>query len=40
VVGKITGRSLPWAGLRQLLLGGLAVVITYTVGTLIGSRHA
>lgn len=37
-VGKITGRSLPQAGLRQLLLGGLAIAITYIVGTLIGSH--
>ena len=37
-VGKITGRPLPHAGLRQLLLGGLAISITYIVGTLIGSH--
>jgi len=37
-VGKITGRPLPQAGLRQLLLGGLAIAITYIVGTLIGSH--
>ena len=39
VVGRLTGRSLLHSGLRQLLLGGVAVAVTYGVGTLIGSGH-
>jgi VIT1/CCC1 family predicted Fe2+/Mn2+ transporter len=35
-VGRLTGRPLWRAGLRQLALGALAVVITYGVGHLIG----
>lgn len=37
VVGRLTGRSLAWAGVRQLLLGALAVVVTFGVGQLIGT---
>jgi VIT1/CCC1 family predicted Fe2+/Mn2+ transporter len=37
-VGKLTGRSLVRSGLRQLLLGGLAIAITFAVGSLIGSQ--
>jgi vacuolar iron transporter family protein len=37
VVGMLTGRSRPKSGLRQLLLGTLAVVVTYFVGLLIGA---
>ncbi len=37
VVGRLTGRSLVRAGLRQLLLGGLAVAVTYGVGRIIGA---
>jgi len=40
VVGKITGRPVLWSGLRQLLLGGLAVAVTFGVGYLIGSHSA
>jgi VIT1/CCC1 family predicted Fe2+/Mn2+ transporter len=36
-VGRLTGRPVPWSGLRQLLLGGVAIAVTYAVGTLIGS---
>ncbi len=36
-VGRLTGRPLVRSGLRQLALGGLAVVVTYGVGLLIGS---
>ncbi|WP_353649289.1 VIT1/CCC1 transporter family protein [Nakamurella sp. A5-74] len=36
VVGRLTGRSLLRAGVRQLLLGALAVVVTFGVGQLIG----
>jgi len=35
-VGRLTGRPLLGAGLRQLLLGGVAV--TFGVGSLIGSN--
>ena len=36
-VGRLTGRPLIRAGLRQLALGGLAVAVTYLVGNLIGA---
>ena len=39
VVGRLTGRPLLRSGLRQLALGGLAVAVTYAVGSLIGSGH-
>ena len=39
VVGRLTGRPVLRSGLRQVLLGALAVSITYGVGTLIG-HHA
>jgi vacuolar iron transporter family protein len=39
-VGKLTGRSIVHAGLRQLALGGLAIAVTFTVGSLIGSHPA
>jgi VIT1/CCC1 family predicted Fe2+/Mn2+ transporter len=39
-VGKITGRPILRSGLRQLLLGGLAVAVTFGVGHLIGSHSA
>jgi vacuolar iron transporter family protein len=39
VVGKLTGRSLLRSGLRQLLLGGVAVAVTFAVGSLIGGGH-
>jgi VIT1/CCC1 family predicted Fe2+/Mn2+ transporter len=38
VVGRLTGRPVLRAGLRQLALGCLAVAVTYTVGSLIGSH--
>jgi VIT1/CCC1 family predicted Fe2+/Mn2+ transporter len=37
-VGRITGRPLLRSGLRQLALGGVAVAVTYGVGTLIGAQ--
>jgi VIT1/CCC1 family predicted Fe2+/Mn2+ transporter len=40
VVGRLTGRSLLRAGIRQLLLGALAVVVTFGVGQLIGTSVA
>jgi VIT1/CCC1 family predicted Fe2+/Mn2+ transporter len=38
VVGRLTGR--PWlrSGLRQLVLGGVAVAVTFAVGSLIGGQ--
>ena len=37
-VGRLTGRPLVRSGLRQLILGALAIAVTYGVGTLIGSH--
>src|ERR1700691_2807836 len=39
VVGKLTGRSVLRSGLRQLALGGVAVAVTFAVGSLIGGGH-
>jgi vacuolar iron transporter family protein len=36
-VGRLTGRSVLGSGLRQLLLGAVAIGVTYGVGSLIGS---
>ena len=38
VVGRLTGRPALHSGLRQLALGGLAVAVTYLVGSLIGGH--
>jgi VIT1/CCC1 family predicted Fe2+/Mn2+ transporter len=38
IVGRLTGRSILASGLRQLALGGLAIAVTYGVGSLIGSH--
>jgi VIT1/CCC1 family predicted Fe2+/Mn2+ transporter len=37
-VGKLTGRSMLHAGLRQLALGSLAIAVTFTIGSLIGGH--
>lgn len=37
VVGRLTGRGLVHSGLRQLLLGAVAVAVTLGIGRLIGS---
>ncbi len=37
-VGRLTGRPALHAGLRQLVLGALAVAVTFGVGALIGSQ--
>jgi VIT1/CCC1 family predicted Fe2+/Mn2+ transporter len=37
VVGRLTGRPLVRSGVRQLLLGALAVVVTFGIGQLIGT---
>jgi VIT1/CCC1 family predicted Fe2+/Mn2+ transporter len=39
VVGRLTGRPLVRSGLRQLALGGVAVAVTFAVGSLIGGGH-
>jgi VIT1/CCC1 family predicted Fe2+/Mn2+ transporter len=38
IVGRLTGRPLLRSGLRQLALGGLAIAMTFTVGSLIGAH--
>ena len=40
VVGRLTGRPLLRSGLRQLVLGGVAIGVTFAVGSLIGSHVA
>jgi VIT1/CCC1 family predicted Fe2+/Mn2+ transporter len=37
-VGRLTGRPVLRSGLRQFLLGALAIAVTYGVGHLIGSH--
>jgi VIT1/CCC1 family predicted Fe2+/Mn2+ transporter len=37
VVGRLTGRPLVFSGLRQLVLGALAVIVTFGIGHLIGT---
>ena len=37
VVGRLTGRPLTLSGARQLLLGAVAVAVTYGIGRLIGT---
>ena len=37
-VGRLTGRPMVISGVRQLLLGAVAVVVTYLVGLLIGAN--
>jgi ubiquinol-cytochrome c reductase cytochrome b subunit len=37
-LGRLTGRPLLRSGLRQLALGGLAIAVTFAVGSLIGSH--
>jgi vacuolar iron transporter family protein len=39
-VGRLTGRPPLRSGLRQLALGGLAIAVTFAVGSLIGSHPA
>jgi VIT1/CCC1 family predicted Fe2+/Mn2+ transporter len=39
-VGRLTGRPVLRSGLRQLLLGGLAIAVTFGVGSLIGAHSA
>jgi len=38
VVGRLTGRPALRSGLRQLLLGGLAIAVTFGIGSLIGGH--
>ena len=37
-VGRLTGRPVLLSGLRQLALGGVAVAVTFAVGSLIGGQ--
>jgi hypothetical protein len=37
-VGELTGRPVLRSGLRQLLLGGLAIAVAFAIGHLIGSH--
>jgi VIT1/CCC1 family predicted Fe2+/Mn2+ transporter len=37
-VGRLTGRPVVRSGLRQLALGGVAVAVTFAVGSLIGDH--
>jgi VIT1/CCC1 family predicted Fe2+/Mn2+ transporter len=39
VVGRLTGRPVLRSGLRQLILGGVAVAVTFAVGSLVGGGH-
>lgn len=36
LVNRLTGQSLAWGGLRMLLIGGGAGIVTYAIGTLLG----
>jgi vacuolar iron transporter family protein len=36
IVGRLTGRPMLRSGLRQLALGGLAIGVTFAIGTLVG----
>jgi VIT1/CCC1 family predicted Fe2+/Mn2+ transporter len=38
VVGRLTGRPALRSGLRQLMLGGVAIAVTFGVGHLLGSH--
>ena len=40
VVGRLTGRPVLRSGMRQFLLGGMAIAVTYGIGSLIGGGHA
>jgi vacuolar iron transporter family protein len=40
IVGRLTGRPLLVAGARQLLLGAMAIAVTFAVGHLIGASAA
>jgi VIT1/CCC1 family predicted Fe2+/Mn2+ transporter len=38
IVGRLTGRPLLRSGVRQLVLGGLAIAVTFGVGSLVGGH--
>jgi VIT1/CCC1 family predicted Fe2+/Mn2+ transporter len=40
VVGRLTGRPVLRSGVRQFLLGGMAIAVTFGIGSLIGGGHA
>jgi vacuolar iron transporter family protein len=35
IVGRLTGRPVLRSGLRQLVLGGVAIGVTYAIGVLV-----
>ncbi len=37
IVSVVTARSWWYSGLRQLLVGAVAAVVTFTVGNLVGA---
>ncbi|HEX5304235.1 MAG TPA: VIT1/CCC1 transporter family protein [Streptosporangiaceae bacterium] len=39
-VGRLTGQPILRSGVRQLVLGGLAIAVTFGVGSLIGGHGA
>ena len=39
-VGRLTVRPVMWSGVRQLVLGGVAIAVTFGVGRLIGGHGA
>ncbi len=38
VVGRLTGRPVLHSGIRQLLLGAMAIAVTFGIGNLIGGH--
>jgi VIT1/CCC1 family predicted Fe2+/Mn2+ transporter len=40
LVSLLTGKGLLYSGLRQVLIGGAAALVTYTVGALMGVQLA
>jgi VIT1/CCC1 family predicted Fe2+/Mn2+ transporter len=40
IVGRLTGRPVLRSGVRQFLLGGMAIAVTFGIGSLIGGGHA
>lgn len=40
IVGRLTGRPFLRSGLRQLLLGAVAIAVTFLIGSLIGGHGA
>jgi VIT1/CCC1 family predicted Fe2+/Mn2+ transporter len=38
VVGRLTGRPVLHSGIRQFLLGAMAIAVTFGIGSLIGGH--